>query len=111
MDVSSTSTFPGITAIRFSSECSKPPNDIFEPRSLIENARSYTTNAKYSEWQPGIISSLPHLEEALQKLQGLEIPTAEKDLIEAVRIAVNTPFMQARSPHSSLHPPRCRRPH
>ncbi len=26
--------------------------------------------------------------------QGLEIPTAEKDIIDAVRIAVNTPFMQ-----------------
>ena len=64
--------------------------------SLIENARSYTTNSKYTEWQPGIINALPHLEEALQKLQGLEIPTAEKDIIEAVRLAVNTPFMQVR---------------
>ncbi len=62
--------------------------------SLIENARSYTTNPKYAEWQPGIVNALPHLEEALQKLQDLEIPTAEKDIIDAVRIAVNTPFMQ-----------------
>ena len=62
--------------------------------SLIENAKSYTTNPKYAEWQSGIINSLPHLEDSLSKLKSLEIPAAEKDIIDAVRIAVNTPFMQ-----------------
>ena len=62
--------------------------------SLIENAKSYTTNPKYVEWQPGIISALPALEDALATLKHLEIPAAEKDIIDAVRIAVNTPFMQ-----------------
>jgi hypothetical protein len=62
--------------------------------SLIENARSYTTNPKYAEWQAGIMNALPNLEESLLKLKNLEIPAAEKDIIDAVRIAVNTPFMQ-----------------
>jgi len=62
--------------------------------SLIENAKSYTTNPKYAEWQSGIINALPHLEESLTKLRNLEIPAAEKDIIDSVRIAVNTPFMQ-----------------
>ena len=39
--------------------------------SLIENAKSYTTNPKYAEWQSGIISALPHLEESLTKLKSL----------------------------------------
>jgi hypothetical protein len=34
------------------------------------------------------------LEESLVKLKNLEIPAAEKDIIDSVRIAVNTPFMQ-----------------
>ena len=30
----------------------------------------------------------------VMELQGLEIPAAEKDIIDSIRIAVNTPFMQ-----------------
>eukprot|EP00960_Hanusia_phi_P073160 767951-Hanusia_phi.AAC.5 len=37
--------------------------------SLIENAKSYTTNPKYTEWQSGILNALPYLEGALQKLK------------------------------------------
>jgi len=48
--------------------------------SLIENAKSYTTNPKYAEWQSGIINALPHLEESLTKLRNLEIPAAERIL-------------------------------
>ena len=44
--------------------------------------------------QSGIINALPHLEESLAKLRNLEIPAAEKDIIDSVRVAVNTPFMQ-----------------
>ena len=62
--------------------------------SLIENAKSYTTSPKYAEWQTGINNSLPLLEEAFNKLRVLDIPTAEKDIIDPVRTAVNTPFMQ-----------------
>jgi hypothetical protein len=54
------------------------------------------TNPKYSEWEHGISQALPHLEEAADKLQPLQFETAERDIIEAIRIGVNTPFAQAR---------------
>ena len=69
--------------------------------SLIENAKSYTTSPKYAEWQTGINNSLPLLEEAFNKLRVLDIPTAEKDIIDPVRTAVNTPFMQVLPGHKT----------
>lgn len=91
--------FPqGCTHTTLKCECALRSARIYHKRlhfcSLIENARSYTTSPKYAEWQTGINNSLPLLEEAFNKLRALDIPSAEKDIIEPVKTAVNTPFMQ-----------------
>jgi exonuclease VII small subunit len=61
---------------------------------LLENTRSCATNPKFSEFHASIIDSLPYLEDAVSKVTQLGFSTAEKDIIDVIRMAVNNPFTQ-----------------